>query len=442
MKKSFEFIKERAALIEAQKRLHDAAEKETRGLNDAETLEFRKLQGEIEALAEKIKDAEAFEKNMRTVAKPGESVYKPEERADAPDAEAREKEKIYKRFSITKALREVSPDNEEKRGLSGAEKEVHEIGQAESRASGVPQTIDNATFSLPMSYMRATQQTVSQDSGNYGGRLVHDNAPRIVDPFRPRLFLEDLGATFITGITGGNLPLVVGTDFSMEWLAEGASITPQKKQFGGPVLSPKRAGGAVDITNRLLMQSSVDAENLIMNGLRRGFQNLLNAAAINGAGGVAPLGILQTTGISVSTQSAAGAATWASIVELMGLLETNDSTEQSTGYLIHPKLVAALMQIKKDAGSGLFLLDSGTIGGEKYASSSLVPTLDASGTPVYPTIYGDWSQLFIGQWGSINVKVNPYSADLADSVRLTLNTHADVAIANPKAFAVNNFISA
>jgi hypothetical protein len=47
----------------------------------------------------------------------------------------------------------------------------------------------------------------------------------------------------------------------------------------------------------------------------------------------------------------------------------------------------------------------------------------------------------IGQWGSINVTVNPYSADLADSVRLVLNTHADMQIANPKAFAKNAFIT-
>ena len=48
----------------------------------------------------------------------------------------------------------------------------------------------------------------------------------------------------------------------------------------------------------------------------------------------------------------------------------------------------------------------------------------------------------IGQWGAINIKVNPYSADLSDSVRLTLNTHADMQIANPKAFAKNAFLTA
>jgi hypothetical protein len=60
----------------------------------------------------------------------------------------------------------------------------------------------------------------------------------------------------------------------------------------------------------------------------------------------------------------------------------------------------------------------------------------------FPLVYGDWSQMTIGQWGAINIKVNPYSADLADSVRLTLNTHADMQIANPKAFAKNAWLTA
>ena len=84
---------------------------------------------------------------------------------------------------------------------------------------------------------------------------------------------------------------------------------------------------------------------------------------------------------------------------------------------------------------------SGLIDGVKAVSSSLVPVLDASGTAVYPLIYGDFSQMTIGQWGAINVSINPYSADLSNSVRLVLNTHADMQIANPKAFAKNALLT-
>lgn len=432
MKKSDALKQQRNALLVLQDALVAKGEAENRSMSNEETAEFDTRQAEIDALSVQIERELKIESNAmaRAIANA----------APVDGGEQREKEAIQKRFSISKALREANPAMA-KEGLTGVEKEVHEMGVAESRAAGV-ETPADTSFSLPISMLRATQQTVTQDSGSYGGALVQNQAPRMVEPLRPRLILEDLGATFLTGLVGGNIPLVVGNDFAMEFLAEGASITPQKKTFAGPTLSPKRAGGAVDISNQLLLQSSVDVETMIMNGLINGFSQLLHSASINGAGGVAPTGLLSIAGVNVAAGSTAVAANWAKIVELQALIEEDDATEQSLGYLLHPKLKAALKQITKDAGSGRFLYEGGLIDGVKAVSSSLVPVLDASGTAVYPLIYGDFSQMTIGQWGSINVSINPYSADLSNSVRLVLNTHADMQVANPKAFAKNAFLTA
>ena len=261
-----------------------------------------------------------------------------------------------------------------------------------------------------------------------------------MDALRPRLFLEKLGANFITGLSGGDIPLIVNSDFTMEFLAEGASITRQKKEYAGPSLSPKRAGGAVDISNRLLLQSSPDVEAMIMTGLRNGFSTLLEGAAINGAGGVAPTGLLSYSGVLASTTVASAAPTYALVCELQALVEANNATENSLGFILHPKLKSFLKQLKKDAGSGMFVLDQNLLDGYNYVSTTLMPVLNSGAN--YPLIYGDFSQMTIGQWGALNIKVNPYSADLEDSVRLTLNTHADMQIANPKAFAKNAFLTA
>lgn len=436
MKKSDALKQQRHAKNNEQLALIERAKGENRDFTEAEATEFDTRKAEMDALDKQIErqlEVEAVEEraakaNATRVAGAGAST-----------SEEKEKDAIQKRFSIAKALREANPKSGV--SLSGVEKEVNEIGIAESRAAGVAVPGDT-NFSLPMSMLRATQQTVTQDSGAYGGVLVQNQAPRMVEPLRPRLVFEDLGATFLTGLTGGNIPLVVGNDFAMEFLAEGASITPQKKTFAGPTLSPKRAGGAVDVSNQLLMQSSLDVEAMIMAGLVNGFRQLLHGACINGAGGVAPTGLLSIVGVNASTQASAAAATWASVVELQALIEEDNATEQSLGYLLHPKLKAALKQIKKDAGSGRFLYEEGLIDGVQAIATSLVPILDASGTDVFPLIYGDFSQMTIGQWGAVNVSINPYSADLADSVRLVLNTHADMQVANPKAFAKNALLTA
>lgn len=442
MKKSVQLKQERTAKVEAQQQIVDAAKAENRAVDaftEDEQNRFDALTEEIRAYAKKIETAEQVESNelmlaSRTAAPVDTSVS---------DGEGKEKQKVYRSVSMFKAMRDAAPGGA---GLSGAEKEMHEIGLEETRNANVRDAASQKThLSIPLSYLgRATQQTVTQDSGSYGGALVQNQAPRIVQPLRPTLAFEKLGATFLTGLSGGNIPLVVGTDFSMSFLAEGAAITPQKKEFAGPTLSPKRAGGAVDISNQLLMQSSVDAEALVMNGLRNGFTQLLHSACINGAGGVAPTGLLSYTGVNAAAATAGIIPTWALIVELQSLIEEDDATSENLGFIIHPKIKGLLKQIKKDAGSGRFLLENDVIDGLPFVSTSQVPVQDDGADPAittYPIIFGDFSQMYIGQWGSVNVTLNPYSADLSDSLRMVLNTHADMQIANPKAFSKNAFFA-
>ena len=434
-KKSIELKQLRASKVEAQGSLIEAAKKENREFTAEEQTQFDSLDNEIASFDGQIANAEKVEAaEARAAALKVTPVV-----TDLGGGEQRELNNIKQRFSVLKALQSVTAN----RALEGVEKEVNEMGQKENRDAGVT-AAQNTRLSIPVSMTRATQQTVSQDSGNYGAALVQNAAPMMVEALRPSLFLETLGATLMTGLSGGNIPLVRKQDFTMAYLAEGAAITPHKKTFEGPTMSPKRAGGAVDISNRLIMQSSPDAERLIWDGLLNGFATVLNSAAINGAGGVAPTGILNTSGINESAITANAAATWALIQELQGLIEEDDATAESLGWLIHPKLKSILKQIKVDAGSGIFLANNDTIDGRRYVSTSLIPVLE-DGDPavnVYPLIYGDFSQLFIGQWGAMNIAVDPYSANLSDSLRLVLNTHSDVAIAQPTCFAVNAFLKA
>lgn len=436
MKTSIELKKERTAKHVAQRALVDKAKAEKREMTPEENASFDALQEEADGMEAAIQRAEKFEKNELLIANDPTAV-RLDGSGGGDGGEQKEKDAIQKRFSIARAIRGAHPGQK----LDGVEREIHEMGLKETRDAGVTTDTDSIGFSLPLSMLsRATQQTVSQDGGAYGGALVQNGAPVIVDPLRPKLFLETLGATFMSGLQGGDVPLIVASDFAMEFLAEGAALTPQKKQYAGPSLNPKRAGGAVDISNRLIMQSSPDVESLIMKGLRQGFSQLLEAASINGAGGVAPTGLLSYAGINASTTVASASATRALVLELEALIEQNNSTEESLGFLMSPQLKAILKQVKADAGSGIFILQDNLLDGYKTVATSLMPALNSGVN--FPLIFGDFAQMVIGQWGAINIKVNPYSADLSDSVRLTLNTHADIQIANPKAFAKNAFLTA
>lgn len=436
MKKSVQLKQQRTAVLRAQQEIVDKAKAENRDFTAEEQAKLDAKDQEVEDFDKQIETAEKNEaREARFAAMTARSVGQGFAGAPLGVGEQREADAIAERVSLSTVLRSLA--SREGYKLEGAVKELHEIGLEQNREAGV-KTPEDTAFAIPLrAVTRATQQTVSQDSGEYGGALVQDQTLRMVEGLRPSLFLEELGATFFMGLQGGDLPLITSDAFSMSFMGEVDAITPQKQKFAGKVLSPKRVAGAVDISNRLLMQSSVDVESWIMNELRNALAVTIQTAAINGTGtGSNPTGLLQMAGINTTADSAAVVATWEKLIELQGLIEEDNAGAGSLGYLIHPKVKAVLKSIKKDAGSGLFLYDNGTIDGVKTVSSSLVPLL----TTVYPIIYGDWKELFMGQWGSLNIQANPYSADLSNATRFVFNTYADSTVVNEKAFAVNKWI--
>jgi HK97 family phage major capsid protein len=432
MKKSAQLKQLRASKIEAQRALHATAEAEKRNLTEEETSQFRTLQSEIEGLNGQIADAVAYEENLRSL-EGGDPLL------ENQDQNKKRSGKQKRTYSLAAHLRGVLGGK-----LTGAEKEAQELAIAERESRGL-EVNPNAVY-VPESFMsRAAQQTVTQDDGEYGGQLVVDGSPVLVEGFMPKLFLEELGANVWTGLTGGDIPLPVSSNYTFEWLEEGESLSGQKQKFVGPKLSPKRVGALVSITRKLIMQSSIDVENAIRMRLQNGIRRALESAAIQGLSvNNEPVGILNISGVSASAnQTSAGAPTYANIVELQGLVEDADSTEISMGYLCNPKLKAKLKTVSKGTDMGGAIMQNNLIDGYPTVSTSLVKKI--AGTPdTFPIIFGDFSQLYVGVWGGIEIVVDSGStaAASAASVNLIINMEADVQIANPKAFAKNNFMTA
>ena len=435
MKKSDQLKQERASKLEEINALIQTRKSEKRDFSEEETTKFDTLEGEIEALDGKIERELKIEATEKRAAEMGEGESQKPKTEAREGGEEKEKRALSQRASVTKAIRMATRG----KALDGAEKEMNDLAIEESRSAGVD-IPDNSMVNIPMSFLRASAQTVSEDSGNYGGELVQNYAPRVQMPFSPAGVMDRLGATRWTGLTGGDIPLPVMQDYDFAWLAETAAITVQKKTITGPTLSPNRLGAAVEISNRLLIQSSVDVEANIRQLLARGYERAIDAAAINGSGSSnQPEGILNNSSVPTGASSDADIPTKALVAELVSLVETANATEEKLGFLGAPGLKYLLEITKLDAGSGRFLMEKmNELLGYKFVSSTLVPTLSGN----FPLIYGDWSKLFIGEWGSLSVLSDPYSGALSNTVRLVLNGHADVAIAQPGAFAVNKYFNA
>lgn len=423
MKKSDLLKQKRMALLQRQQAIYKLVEKENRDVTQEEQEELDSSDAEIEGLDGEIEKAEKHEERQRRFAGlAGASVG---------GGEGAEMEKISKRFSFLKAARSITTGAV----LDGVEKEMNDeaVREAESLHLGFD-TKDS--FSIPASMVRATGQTVTEDSGKFGGKLVPTDI-NVVEGFIPRLFLEDVGASFLSGLVG-NVSLPKFSDYEYKWLSEREKIILEAEEIDGPIMKPKRAGAGVSVSKQLIMQSSVAVENMIYNKLRFAAARALNKAALNGDGVKEPLGILNMTGVQLAKAVAEAEMSYEAAVELWGLIAGANADAGNEVFILNSKLAAAAKTTKKDAGSGRFVMENGLIDGQKTIVTNLVEELAGLQT----LIYGNFSELYIGQWGGVNFTADTVTGASTGEVILYSNLYADIQSANPEAFAVNKFLKA
>ena len=413
MRKLQEIQAELRAKIEAQNAIITKAETEKRDFSEDEQTQFDTLRNEIANLEKELKQAEQIEEAKKRSAKlTGKKIDNPAE----PEK---------KRFSIIEALRAAASNEPMPEHIQ----EVHQRGVEELRRSGG--SFEGRGIVIPAELVRGI--SVTGDSGTKGGETIKTDV-KLVDGLFPKLTVEEMGATVLTGLEG-DLKLVAGNGISFDWVYENEDAPGTDAEFSGPTLSPKTMRGYVDISTRWLAQNSASAETYVRNLIKRAISKAFMEAVINGNGTKAPKGILNIAGVGVDTTAT---PSWDAVVKLESMIDSENATDKTRQYLMRPELKGKFKTTKKDAGSGIFIIEGKELNGYAYKSSTLVPVL---ATDKYPLIFGDWSQLTIGQWAGIKMLVDPFTQSTKGNVRVVIELLADVQLVNPKAFAVNKSLT-
>ncbi|WP_435263463.1 phage major capsid protein [Tenacibaculum sp. nBUS_03] len=423
MKKYKQLLEERAGLYNEQQGIVSTAKTEKRELNETEATRFDDLQSQMDAMDPGIKRAKIiWENELR------EADNTPPLDSGIPPAVHTDKEE-RNNYSLAGAIRSVM-DGEK---LSGLEAEVRQEFEAEYREAGLDVPKGNI-IGLPASMMEKRDQSVTGDSGLKGGKLVVNDAPRLVAPLFPNNPLAELGLTHLTGLTG-NVPLLSHTDVSFVWALENEKVDVKTDaDFDGPILKPKRVVAVVDISEQLILQSSVGVESMIIGMLNNAYGRVLASAVINGSGGRSPLGILNIPGVNDAKMGTGSMPSFEKIVELETLIEASNATDASLGYVTNKVLKGKLKTTPKVAGSDSIMLSDGKeLNGSKLITTNLVPELSG----MHPLIYGDWAQIFTGSWGGLSIKVDPFTQSTSGKIRLVVTAYADVQVVHPEAFAFN-----
>ncbi len=427
MKKSAELKQQRASKIEAQTQLHATATAEKRSLNTEETASFRAFQTEIEDLNLQIKDAEAYEENLRSLGGKGTSVFE-------------EEKETRKSFSLNAGIRSLLKNE----ALTGPELAAHQRASALAKEAGVG--MSPGGFVVPMFDSRSVEfradgQTVTADSGGYGATAVATDKAAPVDFLRPEPIVEKIGATFLTGLVGNlSFPKNNG-GITAVWKGEVETVDPTKDAWGEIELTPKRLTVRVPISLQNLMQSSFDMETYTMKTIRQEIANKLDKAALIGSGSGEPLGILNASGTnSLAVGTNGGAPTHAIMVGLETPVFTANANAAKMAYVSNSKVRGKLKTTPKVDAQAVYLMsDANEVNGYEYHNSNHIPsnlTKGSSSGVCSAAIFGDFSQLVVAQWGFMDITVDDKSRKKDGYIELIVNVFADVAVLQPTAFTV------
>jgi HK97 family phage major capsid protein/HK97 family phage prohead protease len=336
-----------------------------------------------------------------------------------------------KRFSLARAILAVRDDNWSKAGFEA--ECSREIAQ---RMGRVP---DPKRFFVPLEVQHdqrinrsdLTKRDLTVASAGGGGYLVETQNVGFIELLRNRAVAMRLGAMSLPGLVGNvTIPRqsVAGTAY---WLAsESTQITESQQTFVQVALSPKNVGAYTEISRQLLLQSSPAAESIVNRDLAAIVALAVDQAAINGSGASGqPTGIINTAGIgSVSGTSIA----YAGLLEFQTDVASNNVEPVRGGYATTAAVAALLMQRVKFTNTASPLWDGNVWDGNVCG----FPGLSSAQMPSANILFGDWNECVIGEWGVLEIEVNPYANFQAGICGVRAIYSVDVAVRRPFAFSL------
>lgn len=251
-----------------------------------------------------------------------------------------------------------------------------------------------------------------------------------IDTLRPMSVVMGLGVTVMDGLEGNlEIPRALSNP-TFGWIGDDDDAGLSDGGTGLIKMAPKTLAGGVPMSRRLLKQSSPSVERVITNALLKGAALGVDLAVLAGTGtNNEPLGVSNISGINTQAVAAPGSPTWAELVGFESTIAADNALEGSLAYVTTSGVRGNLKTTKKDAGSGIFLLENGEANGHKLAMSNQL----AANT----ILFGNWADAYVGFWGVIDV--NPDMAAKASSGGMILRVFqdADVSIGHAESFCKN-----
>jgi HK97 family phage major capsid protein len=330
-------------------------------------------------------------------------------------------EKETKRFSIMRAINAMA--NPTDRKAQEAAKFEFECSEAAQRAYG--KTAQGVM--LPEDVMRNWNQR-DLSAGSDGDLIGQDyRAGDFIDVLRNNSAVMPM-ATMLNGLSGDvKIPRKTAASSAAFISSEGGAAGESEFTVGSVSMSPKTLGAFTDVTRQLMIQSSIDVENLIRNDLAQSMAIAIDDAALEGSGSSGnPTGITNTSGINSVSLSSAAAPTFAEMVSMETSVRVDNALLGDLAYIVHPTNYGTLKTTEKASNTAQFVAVNDEINGYKVVVS---PQLTANNY-----VFGNFDDLLIGMFGGLDIVVDPYSNSSTGNVRIVALQSVDVAVRHAVSF--------
>lgn len=306
---------------------------------------------------------------------------------------------MEKQFSLLRTIRAIA-NNQKLDELDAA---VINAGQNEFRKAGVE---FGGQIQLPNMIENRAAITVTAEGEDVVATDIYD----ILTPLRAKNVLVQAGAKFMTGLVG-NVQVPVMSASNVSWAGETASASDGAGAFTHVTLSPKRLTAYIDISKQFLVQDGAGAENVIREDLIKAINAKLESTILGAAAGSATQPAGMFNGVTATT-----IADFGDVADVEAAVEETN-VQGEIKYIMSPKAKAQLRSmIKGTAGVGMVYENDSVDGTPAYVTTNVGQ---------YKYVLGDWSNYAIGQWGAIDLTVDPFTKAADGQVRLVINAFFD-----------------
>lgn len=402
---SVEILDKKSSLKMRCMAIVETCQAEVREMTEEEKTEFDNNKAEIEKL-----NAELEELQKRL------AEYEDELPADDEEKET-EKEnntenrnyQMKKEFRLLQAINDIANN----RSVNEVASAVFAEGTKEMRHAGLSY---GGQIQLPTEELRAI--TVADEHDD----VIATDLYNILEPLRAKNVLAQAGAKFLTNLVG-DVQVPTMSAGQVTWESENGDAKDGAGAFTSVKMSPKRLTAYIDLSKQFLAQDSLSAEALIRQDIVNAINAKLEATILGAEAGDAT----KPEGIFVNAASAAEISDFAGVCNLEAEIEDSNINGECK-YIMSNKAKAAFRNMAKSAKSTQLVMEGGAIDGTPVFNTSHVADKNVA--------YGDFSQLAIGQWGALDVTVDPYTLATKGMVRLVVNAYFDAKVLRPEAIKI------